>query len=114
MKNRKLRESKPRLISIAEATTAIQWLEEFMQGDSPDAAQARVVCGLIRGLQHVADMNTGTTPDANREEAAKAAWREYCTSGQKPDNVPANPDEVYKDSWTSWCDWLGWYTESVN
>jgi hypothetical protein len=26
--------SKPKLISIAEATTALQWLEEFMQDDS--------------------------------------------------------------------------------
>lgn len=114
MKNRKLTESKVKLISIAEATTAVEWLEEFMQGDSPDAAQARVVCGLIQGLQRVADMNSGTTSDDKREEAAHAAWREYCESGQKPDNVPANPDEVYKDSWTSWCDWLGWNTASVN
>jgi hypothetical protein len=50
----------------------------------------------------------------SREEAAHAAWCEYCKSGQKPDNVPSNPDEVYKDSWISWCDWLGWNTESVN
>lgn len=114
MKNRKLTKSKPRLISIAETTAAIQWLENFMQGDSSDAPQARVVCGLIRGLSHVVEESTGTTFDERREEAAHAAWREYCESGQKPDNVPANPDEVYKDSWTSWCDWLGWSTESVN
>jgi hypothetical protein len=46
--------SEPTLINVAEATKAIQWLEEFMHGDSPDAAQARVVCGLIRGLERVA------------------------------------------------------------
>lgn len=114
MKSRKVAESEPKLISIAEATRAIQWLEEFMQGDSSDAAQARVVCGLIRGLQRVVDENTDTTPEADREEAAHAAWLEYCESGQKPDNFPSNPDEVYKDSWTSWCDWMGWSTESVN
>ena len=55
--------------------------------------------GLIRGLERVVDMNTDTTLDANREEAAHAAWRKYCISGQKPDNVPSNPNEVYKHDW---------------
>jgi len=50
----------------------------------------------------------------SREEAAHTAWREYCKSGEKPDDVPSNPDEVYKESWKSWCDWLGWNTEPVN
>lgn len=53
MKIRELTESEPKLISPSEATEAIQWLEEFMKGDSPDAAQARVVCGLLRGLEHL-------------------------------------------------------------
>lgn len=60
MTSRKLTESKPMLMSIAQATNAIQWLEEFMQGNSPDAAQARVICGVIRGLERVAVDNTGT------------------------------------------------------
>jgi hypothetical protein len=64
MKNGKLTESEPRLISIAEATKAIQWLEKFMQGNSPDAAEARVVCGIIRGLERVAVESIGTTPGA--------------------------------------------------
>ena len=49
-----------------------------------------------------------------REEAAHAAWIEYCESGQKPNYFPSNPDEVYGESWVSWCDWLGWNTEAVN
>ena len=53
MKGHKQSEAQPKLITIAEAAKAIQWLEEFMHGDTPDAAQARVVCGLIRGLQRV-------------------------------------------------------------
>jgi hypothetical protein len=56
VKGKRAREHEPKLISVAEATKAIQWLEEFMHGDSPDAAKARVVCGLIRGLERVYEL----------------------------------------------------------
>jgi len=40
-------------------------------------------------------------------------WRDYCKSGQKPDDIPAVPDKTYKqDGWNTWGDWLG--TGSVN
>ena len=44
---------------------------------------------------------------AAEEKAAQEAWRDYCASGNKPDNIPEHPDAVYKDEWISWCDWLG-------
>ena len=28
-----------------------------------------------------------------------AEWREYCKSGQKPDDTPATPEKVYGDKW---------------
>jgi hypothetical protein len=59
-RTRKNREQ--RLISLSEATTAIQWFEEFMHGDSPDATQARVVCRLIRGLHRVYEFETPDGP----------------------------------------------------
>ena len=35
-------------------------------------------------------------------------WKEYCTSGKRPDDIPANPDQTYKDKgWISLGDWLG-------
>ena len=35
-------------------------------------------------------------------------WIEYCISGQKPDNIPSNPDKNYKqDGWKGMGDWLG-------
>ncbi|MFH2066497.1 MAG: DEAD/DEAH box helicase family protein [Pseudomonadota bacterium] len=35
-------------------------------------------------------------------------WREYCKSGNKPDDIPAAPDRIYKDKgWKSMGDWLG-------
>ena len=36
-------------------------------------------------------------------------WKEYCKSGNKPNNIPANPLQKYKKNgtWTSWGDFLG-------
>ena len=35
-------------------------------------------------------------------------WREYCKSGNKPDDIPSNPDTTYKNKgWISFGDWLG-------
>jgi hypothetical protein len=40
-------------------------------------------------------------------------WREYCSSGKKPDDIPSNPEWYYKNKgWISWGDWLGTYTVS--
>ncbi len=34
-------------------------------------------------------------------------WREYCKSGKKPDNIPANPGRTYGKKWKGSGDWLG-------
>ena len=35
-------------------------------------------------------------------------WRNYCSSGGKPKNIPSTPYEIYKeDGWKDWGDWLG-------
>lgn len=35
------------------------------------------------------------------------AWRDYCKSGNKPTNIPACPEQSYKNKgWTRWGDWL--------
>ena len=42
-----------------------------------------------------------------------AEWRKYCAGqmpekGQRPDDIPTNPDQVYKDhGWIGYGDWLG-------
>jgi hypothetical protein len=39
---------------------------------------------------------------------SREAWYEYCKSGNKPSNIPANPNAVYaKAGWSTWFDWLG-------
>ena len=34
-------------------------------------------------------------------------WREYCTSGKKPDDIPTNPAESYKKQWKGMSNFLG-------
>jgi superfamily II DNA or RNA helicase len=34
-------------------------------------------------------------------------WREYCRSGKKPTDIPANPNRTYKAKWKGYGDWLG-------
>ena len=36
-------------------------------------------------------------------------WRDYCKSGQKPEDIPSNPHQVYKQNgWKGFGDWLGY------
>ncbi len=40
-------------------------------------------------------------------------WFEYCLTGKKPDDIPRNGYQTYKNKgWISWGDWLGNYTLS--
>jgi len=40
-------------------------------------------------------------------------WLKYCKSGNKPNNIPTNPQRDYKKDWISWMDWLGTKNISV-
>ena len=36
-------------------------------------------------------------------------WYAWCKSGERPSNIPSNPDQVYRDDgWISMPDWLGY------
>jgi hypothetical protein len=38
----------------------------------------------------------------------KQEWSDWIKSGAKPDDIPSNPNTVYKDKgWIGWGDWLG-------
>jgi hypothetical protein len=68
-------------------------------------------------------LGTGNVSTANRqyltfEEAKKhvrglglkdvAGWKHYCNSGQRPNNIPSNPNSHYKNGgWKNWPNWLG-------
>jgi hypothetical protein len=34
-------------------------------------------------------------------------WQNFCTYGNKPDDIPYSPKMVYPTKWVSWSDWLG-------
>jgi len=39
---------------------------------------------------------------------SQTEWQHWCKNGNKPDYIPADPRQVYKDQgWISWGDWLG-------
>ena len=36
-------------------------------------------------------------------------WKQFCRSGNKPEDIPGSPHTVYKDKgWVNWPDWLGY------
>ncbi|MDH3203339.1 MAG: hypothetical protein OEL81_01510 [Nitrosopumilus sp.] len=34
-------------------------------------------------------------------------WKQYCKSGNKPEDIPSNPNATYKNEWKGYVDWLG-------
>jgi len=47
--------------------------------------------------------------------SGSTAWRKYCKSGNKPEDIPSNPNNTYKKqgTWISWGDFLGTNSVSV-
>lgn len=42
---------------------------------------------------------------------SSSEWRAYCKSAKKPDDIPANPQDIYAGAgWVGWGDWLGHQT----
>jgi hypothetical protein len=34
-------------------------------------------------------------------------WRQWCTSGRRPEHIPTGPDKAFEQRWQGWGDWLG-------
>ena len=34
-------------------------------------------------------------------------WQNWSKSGEKPDDIPTHPHNIYSDNWNGWKDWLG-------
>src|SRR6266498_697959 len=37
----------------------------------------------------------------------KTQWTKWAKSDERPNDIPTTPNEVYKDKWNGWGDWLG-------
>ena len=75
----------PKNVSVAQGTLAMEWLYRLMNSDAPDAAQARVVWRITRGLSSFAEMGakggkqraanlTASQRSASAKKAAAARW----------------------------------------
>ena len=44
----------------------------------------------------------------NLKLSSYTAWEKWSKSGERPDNIPSSPNQIYKDSgWAGMADWLG-------
>ena len=104
-------------------TNQAEWRTFCRSGDKPDdipAAPQKVYKAEWRGMGDW--LGTGAVAPRDRQyrsfQAARAfvrskgltnqaEWRAFCRSGDKPDDIPAAPQKVYKAEWRGMGDWLG-------
>jgi hypothetical protein len=107
-----------------------EWQEYCASGNKPDnihTAPDKIYKKDFKGMGDF--LGTGTVAPQNKvyrsyHEAREFVrslglknykeWQEYCASGNKPDNIPSNPNRQYKnDDYVDLGDWLGTGTVST-
>jgi hypothetical protein len=100
------------------------WIEYCRSSNSPDdIPKAPDQYYKNKGWKGMGDwLGTGSIPSQFKqyrtfEKAIEFArslgiknmdeWREYCKSGEKPDDIPSHPEGTYKKEWKGSGDWLG-------
>ena len=104
-------------------TNQAEWRTFCRSGEKPDdipATPAVVYKAEWRGMGDW--LGTGAVQPGQRQfrsfQAARAFvrskgltsqadWTRYCRSGEKPDDIPTNPQRTYKVEWRGMGDWLG-------
>jgi hypothetical protein len=102
-----------------------EWREYCKSGNKPDDIPSSPKNNYKNDFKGVGDwLGTGSVASFNRQflEFSKARefvqtlglssqreWYAYCKSGEKPNNLPSTPQEVYKKqkTWKGWGDFLG-------
>ena len=102
-----------------------EWRQYAKSGNKPEDIPTNPnVVYKDTGWVSIGDwLGTGTIAPKNREYRvftkargfarslklkSGSEWKAYCKSGNKPDDIPAKPDNGYKDKgWISMGDWLG-------
>jgi hypothetical protein len=95
------------------------WTEYCKSGNKPQDIPASPYVTYKNEWKEMGDwLGTGKTRDYRSfEESRKfaqslnlksiAEWTEYCKSGNKPPDVPANIPQIYKNKWKGYGDFLG-------
>jgi hypothetical protein len=101
------------------------WVEWCKSGNKPDnipqkPSRTYKDSGWVRygdwlGTGNISNQNREFLPFEEARTFARnlnlngrTTWREWCKSGERPDNIPSNPNSVYKDSgWIGMGDFLG-------
>ena len=106
-----------------ELTNQAEWFRFGRSGDKPDDIPANPNQTYKAEWRGFGDwLGTGAVAPRDRQyrsfQAARAfvrskgltnqaEWRAFCRSGDKPDDIPAAPEKVYKAEWRGTGDWLG-------
>ena len=106
-----------------ELTNQAEWRAFCRSGDKPDdipAAPQKVYKAEWRGFGDWLGTDTVAPRDRqyrsfqaarafvrSKELTNQAEWRAFCRSGDKPDDIPATPNVIYKAEWRGMADWLG-------
>ena len=101
----------------------IEWNQYVKSGNKPEDIPAYppntyqdkwISWGDFLGTGKISTVNREYISFKNAKEhvrklnlRSQKEWREYCTSGNRPDNLPSAPERFYKDSWKDIADWLG-------
>jgi hypothetical protein len=100
-----------------------EWKEYCKSGDKPDNIPSAPNTTYKKEWKGVGDwLGTGRIADNYRvypsfKEAREFVrnlkfknqkeWKKYCKSGDRPDDISANPNRTYKKEWKGFGDWLG-------
>jgi hypothetical protein len=100
-----------------------EWFDYCKSGNKPDDIPANPTRSYKKDFKGYGDwLGTGTVANykidfrlfTEAREFARALhlkgqkeWQAYCTSGNKPDDIPRNPQRDYKKDFKGYGDWLG-------
>ena len=100
-----------------------EWMDYCKSGNKPDNIPRNIWIYYKKEWKGWGDfLGTGTVAPKNKifrpfKEAREFVqklelnsgkeWQEYCKSGNKPDDIPSDPKNIYKKEWKGLGDWLG-------
>jgi len=117
-------EDAKKFVTLLNLPGSKEWAKYCKSGKKPDDIPTHPhVIYKNKGWKGIGDwVGTGRIADKNKifnsfldtkqfvhnlKIKSFSEWREYCKSGKKPDDIPSNPNRVYKNEWKGWGEFLG-------